>query len=179
MNDFIYDLSTLITQASTKFPRSKVIYSSLLPRADISIYTINYINQQLIAACSKLPNVFLVGHENLFAYGPDVLHDNRHVKKRHIGLFATILINAVGGKIRPTRALRPRNTFTPIQRPPPSPMGKYTSYSNAVQNNQVRLFSQQTPQAEYQETRSPFLRQKMEQGQRYNDAIPNELISFF
>ena len=52
-------------------------------------------------------NVFLVGHENLFAYGPDVLHDNRHIKKRHIGLFATNLINAVRGKIRPTRALRP------------------------------------------------------------------------
>ena len=56
-------------------------------------------------------------------------------------------------------------------------MGKYTSYSKAVQDNQVRLFSQETPPAEYQETRSPFLRQKMEQ-KRYNDAIPNELISF-
>ena len=179
MDDFIYDLTTLITQASIKFPHSKVIYSSLLPCADIPIYKINYINQQLIAACSKLPNVVLVGHENLFAYGPDVLHDNRHVKKRHIGLFATILINAVRGKIRPTRALRPRNTFTPIQRPPPSPMEKYTSNINAVQKNQVRLFSQQTPPAEYQETRSPFLRQKMEQGQRYNDAILNELMSFF
>ena len=96
MNDFSYDLTTLITQASTKFPHSKVIYSSLLPRADIPIYTINYINQQLIAACSKLPNVVLVGHKNLFAYGPDVLHDNRHIKKRHIGLFATNLINAAG-----------------------------------------------------------------------------------
>ena len=40
------------------------------------------------------------------------------------------------------------------------------------------LFSQQTPPAEYQETRSPFLREKVEQGQRYYDAIPNELISF-
>ena len=50
MNDFIYDLTTLITQASIKFPHSKVIYSSLLPCADIPIYTINYINQQLIAA---------------------------------------------------------------------------------------------------------------------------------
>ena len=178
MNDFIYDLTTSITQASTKFPHSKVIYSTLLPRADIPIYTINYINQQLIASCSKLLNVFLVGHENLFAYGADILHDDRHFKKRHIDLFATNLTNPVGGKIRPTRALRPRNTFTPTQRPPSSPMGKYTSYSNAVQNNQVRLFSQQTPPAKYQETRSLFLRQKMEQGQRYNDAVPSELISF-
>ena len=135
MNDFIYDLTTLITQASIKFPHSKVIYSSLLPCADIPMYTINYINQQLIAACSKLPNVFLVGHENLFAYGPEVLHDDRPTKNVTLAFCATNLINAVRGKIRPTRALRPRNSFTPIQLPPPSPMGKYTSYSNAVQNN--------------------------------------------
>jgi len=164
----------LITQVSTKIPHNKIIYSTLIPYADIQIYTINYINQQLTASCSK-PHVFLVGHENLFAYGPDVLHDDRHIKKRHIGLFAKNLINAVRGKIRPTFALRPKNTFTPSQRPP---MGKYTSYSNAIQNNQVRLFSQQTPPAEYQEKRSPFLREKREEGQRYNDAIPNELISF-
>ena len=37
MNDFIYDLTTLITQASTKCPHSKVIYWTLLPRADIPI----------------------------------------------------------------------------------------------------------------------------------------------
>ena len=42
---------------------------------------------------------FLVGHENLFTYGPDVLHDDRHIKKRHIGLFATNLINAVRRKL--------------------------------------------------------------------------------
>ena len=120
----------------------------------------------------------IVGHENLFAYGSDVLHDDRHIKKRHTSLFATNLINAVRVKIRPTRALRPRNTFTSTQRPPSSQMGKYTSYNNAVQNNKVRLFSQQTPPAEYQETRSPFFREKVEQGKRYYDAIPNELISF-
>ena len=86
----------LITQVSTKFPH-RVIYSTLLPRADIPIYMTNYINQQPTASCSKLPNDFLVGHENLFAYGSDVLHDDRHIKKRHIGFFATNLINAVRG----------------------------------------------------------------------------------
>ena len=178
LNDFIYDLTTLINQASTKFSHSKFIYSTLLPRADFPIYTINYINQLLIASCSKLPNVFPIGHENLFAYGPEVQDDDRHIKKRHIGLIATNLINAVLGKIRPTRALCPRNTFTPTQRPPSSPMGKYTSYSNAVQNNYVRVFSQQTPPAEYQETCSPFLRDKKGNKEKNYDAIPNELISF-
>ena len=125
----------MITQVSTEFPHSKVTYSNLLPRAYIPIYTINYINHQLTASCSK-PHVLLVGHENRFAYGPDVLHDDRHTKKRHIGLFATNLINAVRGKIKPKLALRPGNTFTPSQRPP---MGKYTSYSNAMQNNITKL----------------------------------------
>ena len=35
--------------------------------------------------------------------------DDRHIKKRYIGHFATNLVNAVRGKITPTRAYRPRN----------------------------------------------------------------------
>ena len=179
LNDFIYDLTTLINQASAKFPHSKVIYSTLLPRADFPIYTIKYINQQLIASCSKLPNVSLIGHENLFAYGPELLDDDRQIKKRHIGLIATNLINAVLGKIGPTRALRPRNTFTPTQGPPSSPMGKYTSYSNAVQNNHLRVFLSRHHQLNIKRHAHHFFVKKREQGRRYTDAIANELISFF
>ena len=34
IDDFISDISVLITQASTKFPQSKIIYSTLLPRTE-------------------------------------------------------------------------------------------------------------------------------------------------
>ena len=137
----------------------------------------NYINQQLTASCSKLPNVFLVGHENLFAYGSDVLHDDRHIKKRHIGLFATNLINAVRG----TDACPSSKKYIYAQSATAYGKIHVIQQRDTKQQSYRRLFSQQTPPAEYQEKRSPFLREKREQGQRserYNDAIPNELISF-
>ena len=66
IDDFISDISVLITQASTMFPKSKVIYSTLLPRPDISLHTLSKINMKIIDRCSTLPNVYLVGHENIF-----------------------------------------------------------------------------------------------------------------
>ena len=38
IDDFISDISVLITQASTMFPKSKVIYSTVLPRLSYLIY---------------------------------------------------------------------------------------------------------------------------------------------
>ena len=75
IDDFISDISVVITQASTMFPKSKVIYSTLLPRPDISLHTLSKINMKLIDRCSTLPNVHLVGHENIFSKGLDTLHE--------------------------------------------------------------------------------------------------------
>ena len=101
--EFIAELSTLITEAAKKFPTSKIIYSTLLPRTDIPIPIITRINEQLITECSRLPNVHLINHANLFAEGIDLLHDTEHIKRRHIGLFAANLIDAIRGRARQTR----------------------------------------------------------------------------
>ena len=77
--EFIAELSTLITEAATKFPASKIIYSTLLPCTDIPIPIITRINEQLITECSRLPNVHLINHANLFAEGIDLLHDTKHI----------------------------------------------------------------------------------------------------
>ena len=53
IDDFISDISVLITQASTMFPKSKIIYSTLLPRADIPLQTLLKINMKLIDSLSK------------------------------------------------------------------------------------------------------------------------------
>ena len=79
IDDFISDISVLITQASTKFPKSKIVYSTLLPRTDIPLHTLSKINTNLIDSCSKLPNVDLVKHENIFSKGIEVLHDRKHL----------------------------------------------------------------------------------------------------
>ena len=95
IDDFISDISVLITQASTMFPKSKIIYSTLLPRADVPLQTLLKINMKLIDSLSTLPNVHLVSHENIFSKGTDILHDIKHLKKRHLGLFAANLVAAV------------------------------------------------------------------------------------
>ena len=76
IDDFI---SVLITQASTKFPKSKIVCSTLLPRTDIPLHTLSKINTNPIDSCSKLPKVHLVNHENIFSMGIEVLHDRKHL----------------------------------------------------------------------------------------------------
>ena len=78
-DEFIADISSFITEAATKFPKSKLIYSTLIPRGDIPAATIMRINEQLFAALSNLPNVHLVNHDNLFLEEIDLLHDTKHV----------------------------------------------------------------------------------------------------
>ena len=98
IDDFISEISVFITQVSTMFPKSKIIYSTLLPRADISLHNLSKINAKLFDSCSTLPNVHMLSHENIFSKGLDVLHDNKHLKKRHLGLFAANLVAAIRGR---------------------------------------------------------------------------------
>ena len=125
----VSNILMLITEASTKFPSSKILFSTLLPRNDIPAPLITSINDQLISSCSRLPNVQLIKHENLFANQPNILRDHKHILKRHIGLFAKNLKNAIYGRLQQR---------TPQNHPPsllgPSPLLRHTSYSNAVKN---------------------------------------------
>ena len=135
VDDLISEITTMITEASTKFPCSKIIYSTLLPRADVSSRNITHINEQICVQCSKLPNVHLVTHDNVFAKGPDVLHDNKHLQRRHIGLFAANLVEAIRGRTRPARLLNTQTRSPRCQQsetiPGTVPLGTYASYSSA------------------------------------------------
>ena len=139
--ELISNILILITEASTKFPSSKIFFSTLLPRNDIPTPIITSINVQLINSCARLPNVQLIKHDNLFANQLNILHDNKHILKRHIGLFAKNLKDAIHGHIRPRTATS--SNAPPIQRTQPnqpaSPQGpntvlQHASYSNAVKN---------------------------------------------
>ena len=135
IDTFISDISALETEASTKFSKSKIIYSTLLPRADIPSHIITNINDQLINGCSKLPNVHLVTYANVFFKGLEALHDDKHLKRRHIGLFAANLVDAIRGRARPPRSPSshdhlPRQTSQPQS----TPFENYASYSDVVKN---------------------------------------------
>ena len=108
-------ISASISQASIKFPESKIIYSTLLPRADIPLNTLSKINRKLINSSSKPPNVHLVSHEDIFSIGTDVLHHIKHLKKRYVGLFAVNLKTAIRGRSKPSHpdpTDRPSTSFT-------------------------------------------------------------------
>jgi len=145
IDDFISDISVLVTQASTMFPKSKIIYSTLIPRADIPLQTLSKINMKLIDSLSTLPNVHLVTHENIFSKGTDILHDTKHLKKRHLGLFAANLVAAVRGRAK-TKTLR--SPSNPVHHSPPStsrpqyttPMEVPGFFSHAVKNSQNRTY---------------------------------------
>ena len=135
IDTFTSDISALVTEASTKFSKSKIIYSTLLPRADIPSHIITKINDQLINGCSKLPNVHLVTHTNVFSKGLEALHDDKHLKRHHIGLFAANLVDAIRGRTRPPRSPSshdhlPRQTSQPQS----APFENYASYSDVVKN---------------------------------------------
>ena len=155
IDDFISDISVLITQASTMFPKSKIIYSTLLPRADIPLQTLLKINMKLIDSLSTLPNVHLVSHENIFSKGTDILHDIKHLKKRHLGLFAANLVAAVRGRAT-TKTVR--SSPNPVHRPRPStshplyttPMEVPGFLTHTVKNSRTRAY----PTARTQRIRS-------------------------
>ena len=155
MGDFVSEVSAFVTEASTKFPKSKIIYSTLLPRSDLPLNTITKINEQLINQLTNLHNVHVVSHDNVFSKGLDVLHDAKHLKKRHIGLFAANLVEAIRGRARPTRPPSnhlPRPPFPPQFTPPHE---KYGSYSDAVKN--FGRGGHHTPQPPQQNQPPPLL----------------------
>ena len=87
------------------------------------------INDQLISNCSRLPNVQLIKHDNLFANQPNILYDHKHILKRHIGLFAKNLKDAIHGR---AQRRTPRNH--PASPQGGSPLLHHTSFSNAIKN---------------------------------------------
>lgn len=141
--DLISNILILITEASTKFPSSKIFYSTLLPRSDIPTPIITSINNQLISSCSRLPNVQLVKHDNLFENQSNILYDQKHILKRYVKFFAKNLKDAIRGRARPKPtvpsntmpAQRQRSSQTqPTSSQGPKPLLHHTSYSNAVKN---------------------------------------------
>ena len=141
--DLISNKLILIIEASTKFPSSKIFYSTLPPRSDIPTPIIISINNQLISSCSRLPNVQLVKHDNRFENQPNILYDQKHVLKRYVNFFAKNVKDAIRGPVRPKTAVpsntmlvqRQRSSSTrPNSSQGPKPLLHHTSYSNAVKN---------------------------------------------
>lgn len=100
-NQLTSEITDLIKTTAEKYPSSKILYSSLLPRRDVTNDEISKINTSIEKRCSRLPNVHLIDHANLMQQV--VLHDLKHLNQHGVKLFAKNLKNAIHGRRQTTQ----------------------------------------------------------------------------
>lgn len=81
-------LKRVIEKASTTFPNSRIVISTLLQRRDFHPRTIDRVNFSLSRDCALKTNVFLAQHPTLDL---DCLYDNVHLHKEAVPIFAKTL----------------------------------------------------------------------------------------
>ncbi len=116
---------------SKKFPESKIIISTLLPRHDMPPHIIYSINAEISRGCSALPNVHLAHHHHI---GLQHLYDGLHLHKDGVRVFAKTLKDAALGRspassrhLLPTPQYhRPIHPYMP-RHPPPAPVRTNTT----------------------------------------------------
>ncbi|KAK3568427.1 hypothetical protein QTP86_006934 [Hemibagrus guttatus] len=81
--------------AINKFPSSKIIISTLLPRRDFHPATIQRVDAEITRGCASMANVHLAHHPNLNIHS---LHDHVHLHKDVVGMFAKNLKDAALGR---------------------------------------------------------------------------------
>ena len=134
--DMINQLKLTAISLSEKYPNSKIISSSLLPRKDDINKQINYINENLKKELSGSPNIVIVKHQNIRILD---LRDNKHLNTIGVKRFAQNLKRSYFGlpfskkppqnsnQHRTNNQDRPQNRFTWHSNPP------NTSYTPAHQ----------------------------------------------
>lgn len=75
-------------KATETFPVSKIVISTILPRADLHPDTIAKVNAAISRGCALMPNVYLAHHPTL---GLHNLHDHVHLRKDIVNVFAKTL----------------------------------------------------------------------------------------
>ena len=81
------NIEELIKTIRKEYPSCRIIISSLLPRSDHLLSQVQILNRQLERTISKLSNVLLVRHINLFQ-SINILIDRKHLNRKGVKLFA-------------------------------------------------------------------------------------------
>ena len=92
------EISNLITATARKYPSTKILYSTLLPRQDVPSEDILKINTWIEKRCSRIANVHLIDHSNLHLSQSTVLHDSKHLNQTGIKVFAKNLKSMIYGR---------------------------------------------------------------------------------
>lgn len=84
--DFIAQMSDMVSTTSKQYPESRVIVSSLLPRKDKLNERLVTINKKMKETCTANPNVQFVEHTNVSKN--DHLYDKKHLNEKGVKIFA-------------------------------------------------------------------------------------------
>ena len=104
------DICNLLSLTSGKFPSSRILFSSLLPRKDklnVNVYEVN----RLLRNTLFPTNVEIIEHAQLLNSDSNILFDKKHLNRNGVSLFARALTRSIykGSKERPA-GTHPRPT---------------------------------------------------------------------
>ena len=111
------EIYRMLALTSSKFPNSRILYSTLLPRDDHLNTKVIDINRLIDQNTQSIKNVTLIHHANVLSTRESFLHDKKHLNRLGVSLFARGLTRAIykGVNIRPspTRMQRQAKGYNP------------------------------------------------------------------
>lgn len=154
-------------KATQTFPTSKIVISTILPRTDFHLRTIQRINTDISRGCAGMPNVHLVHHSTLSVHN---LHDHIHLRKDSVNVLAKNLKDVALGRTpdgtsqrnkecsnpqlkRPLLQTPPHNVFSPNPDEHYSPVPWSLRQQQPMSQNFHRV--PQYPHPEQQQPRFP------------------------
>ena len=98
------EIYRMLALTSSKFPNSRILYSTLLPRDDHLNTKVIDINRLIDQNTQSIKNVTLIHHSNVPSTRESFLHDKKHLNRLGVSLFARGLTRAIykGVNIRPS-----------------------------------------------------------------------------
>ncbi|XP_049423372.1 uncharacterized protein LOC125883192 [Epinephelus fuscoguttatus] len=119
-------LKRVTEKASTTFPNSRVVISTLLPRKDFHPDTIHRINSSLSRDCAQRPNVHLAHHPTLDI---SCLYDHVHLFKSTVPIFAQTLKSVALNRDQSTAHRKSTSAHNPHRTPRhPQPTSRPTQW---------------------------------------------------
>ena len=111
------EIYRMLALTSSKFPNSRVLYSTLLPRDDHLNTKVIDINRLIDQNTQSIKNVTLIHHANVLSTSESFLHDKKHLNRLGVSLFARGLTRAIYKVVSirpsPTRIQRQAKGYNP------------------------------------------------------------------
>ena len=161
---------TLIDIAAQSYPGSKVVISSLLVRNDTFDTQRSQLNSRL-GRLRSYPNVHFVNNETITR---DMLHDQKHVKRRKIGVLVSNLKDCTFNRISKRPYMMLNTETTPKQNPAVPKLNHHPAQSPLHQ--QPRFFADQSAQSPSHQQPRLFAEVVKSSRNHFDSAVDHETM---